>query len=159
MGRFIVLLFVLSMSVHICAWLLCRPCLFLSSVLTSLSFMFCVGVFFWWVEDFNWSGWRRTTPAMQTCNMKGRKVNADDRKRQGQSKRPNTNMDSHRQDNFTQSTFGWPHFLNNLFHNTYEVNLFFIFVINRCLFGYFCDVCVAELGSQPNCHSCDQVHL
>ena len=34
-------LFVLFMSVHVCA------CLFLSSVLSSLPFMFCVGVFFY----------------------------------------------------------------------------------------------------------------
>ena len=39
---------VLSMSVHICACLLCCPGLFLSSVLSSLPFMFCV---FGWMAD------------------------------------------------------------------------------------------------------------
>ena len=36
-----------------CAFLLCCPCLFLSTVLSSLPFMFCVGVF-WWLADFYW---------------------------------------------------------------------------------------------------------
>ena len=40
----------------------------------------------------------RTAPAMRTRNMKGKKYNTDDRKkRQGQHKTQNTNMDRHGQ--------------------------------------------------------------
>ena len=45
-GAIQTLLFVLYMSVHVCACLLSCPCLFLSSVLSSLPFMFCVVEFF-----------------------------------------------------------------------------------------------------------------
>ena len=43
-------IFVLSVSVHVCACLLWCPCLFMSFMLSSLPFMFCVGVCFYGLQ-------------------------------------------------------------------------------------------------------------
>ena len=52
-GAMRTLLSVLSLSDHICARFLCCPCLFLSSVLSSLPFIFCV--FFLMVDIFKFN--------------------------------------------------------------------------------------------------------